>query len=165
MKVGHISKKSFKRGEESVSYLEMILRVPMMESATFTVASNKDKSKENAPDFNIFFSINRKGDSYPSALVGALWNRVSDSGVEYKSGYIETPAVTTGKMYIAVFATKVEEGVQKSYSHDVIWSAPQQRDESSYTENSYAQPSNSTPQTQKPQIAHEYIPQDEEIPF
>lgn len=127
MKIGHISKRTYKAGEETKSYLEMIIRPPMMESATFTIVANKEKKNQNEPDFNIWYSINRKGERYPSTKVGALWNKISDQGVEYKSGSIECPVVDGGNMYIAVFPSKVNEGEEITWSHDVLWSPPKQQ--------------------------------------
>jgi uncharacterized protein (DUF736 family) len=168
MKIGHICRKEFKQGDKIVKYLEMIVRAPMMESATFTIAQNTEKQKENAPDFNIFYSINRKGDKYPSALVGALWNKVSDRGVEYKNGYIETPAVAGGKMNISVFNAIAKENQEITWSHDVLWSAPKTQNEAPSYDGGYA------PAPVRPVVVHETIPADalpvidineDEIPF
>jgi len=166
MKIGHVQKRSYKAGEEVKSYLEMIVRPPMMESATFTVSVNKDKVNANEPDFNIWYSFNRKGEKYPSTKVGALWNKVSDKGTEYKNGSIECPAVPGGKLNISVFATKVKEGEEIDWSHDVLWSPPRAQESGGYSDGGYA-----APYTGKPIVEMvdangnvEVIPEDE-IPF
>jgi uncharacterized protein (DUF736 family) len=167
MKIGHVSQKSFKSGEETVRYLEMIIRPPMMESATFTVSANKEKQNPNEPDFNIFFSINRKGDNYPSARVGALWNKISDKGTEYKNGYIETPAVPSGKMNISVFASTKKDGQEISWSHDVLWSAPvsQTANSGSYSDGGYAAPSYKPTIVVKDADGNETELSEDQIPF
>jgi len=141
MKIGHVSKKSYKAGEEVKSYLEMIIRPPFMESATFTVSANKEKLNPNEPDFMIWYNFNRKGEKYPSTKVGALWNKTSDKGTEYKNGSIECPAVQGGKLSISVFAAKVKEGEAVEWSHDVLWSPPLASNNSNgYSDGGYAAP-------------------------
>jgi len=167
MKIGHVSKKSYKAGEETKSYLEMILRPPMMESATFTVSPNREKKNPNEPDFNIWYSINRKGERYPSTKVGALWNKISDKGTEYKNGHVECPAVMGGKLNISVFATIVNEGEACEWSHDVLWNPPKpQSNESAYEYGGgYAAPVGKPTVVVQDADGNETVMAEDEIPF
>lgn len=166
MKIGHVSKKSYKQGEEVKSYLEMIIRPPMMESATFTVSANKEKLNPNEPDFNIWYSFNRKGEKYPSTKLGALWNKVSNNGTEYKNGSIECPAVQGGKLSISVFAAKVKEGEEIDWSHDVLWSPPKPQSDNGYSDGGYAPAYTGKPVVEMVDVNGnvEVIPEDK-IPF
>lgn len=164
MKIGHISKRSYKAGEETKSYLEMIVRPPMMESATFTVSSN-DKKNPNEPDFNIWYSFNRKGERYPSTKVGALWNKESDSGVKYKNGSIECPAVPGGKLSISIFEAKVKEGESIDWSHDVLWSPPRAQSDNGYSDGGYAAPYTPPPVVYEKSAMPDVEINEDEIPF
>lgn len=167
MKIGHVSKKNYKVGEEVRSYLEMIIRPPMMESATFTVSANKEKVNPNEPDFNIWYSFKRKGEKCPSSKVGALWNKTSDSGTEYKNGSIECPAVPGGKLNISLFVSKAKEGEEIDWSHDVLWTPPRVQEASnSYNDGGYAAPYSGKPVVEIVDANGnvEVIP-DSEIPF
>jgi uncharacterized protein (DUF736 family) len=148
MTIGHISKQSFedKATKKQVSYLEMVIRPPMMESATFTIQHVKPETKrnENEPDYVIWYRAPQKSKyPYPSARVGALWNKIGkESGLEYKGGHIEHPLAPGGKINIAVYVAKPKEGDTLPYSHDVVWSAPKpQSNEGGYSDGGYAAPS------------------------
>lgn len=149
MTIGHISMQSFidKATEKQVKYLEMVIRPPMMESATFTIQHVKPEAKknENEPDYVIWYRAPQKSKyPYPSARVGALWNKVGkESGLEYKGGHIEHPLAPSGKIYIAVYAAKPKEGETLPYSHDVVWSAPMRstQNDYAYEDGGYAAPS------------------------
>lgn len=165
MKIGHVSKKFYKSGEETKSYLEMIIRPPFMESATFTVSANREKQNPNEPDFNIWYSFNRKGEKYPSTKVGALWNKVSDKGTEYKNGSIECPAVAGGKLNISVFAAKVNEGEEIEWSHDVLWSPPVKQEESGSYGGGYAAPVGKPVVEMRDADGNTTVIPEDEIPF
>ena len=149
MNVGVVNKKSFQTsdgngGKKNQAYLEMSIRPPFMTSATFTITLNKDKTKENAPDYHINYSYNRRGENYDRVRVGALWNDVSEAGNEYKRGHIESPMFPNGKMYIAVVEARQIEGMPPpTQSHNVLWSPP--RADSSEIQNSNGY--NQTPQS------------------
>jgi len=130
--IGVINKKSFEINEGGVkkkkSYLEMSIRPPFMESATFTLTANTNRDNDAAPDFIINYSFNRRNEKYRRARVGAIWNETSESGLIYKRGHIESPIFPGGKMYFAIFEAKPFEGEDPAsitWSHDVIWTAPQ----------------------------------------
>jgi uncharacterized protein (DUF736 family) len=131
MTIGNVVQKSFESNGKVVKYIEMIIRPPFMNSATFTISENKNKDKESAPDYFINYSYNRKNETFRRVRVGSLWNKVSDNGVQYKSGYIETPAVSTGKLYITLFKAKQfeNEAQAPNWLYDVIYQAPQTKKE------------------------------------
>lgn len=156
MTIGHISKQSFedKGTKKLVSYLEMVIRPPMMESATFTIQHVKPETKrnENEPDYIIWYRAPQKSKyPYPSARVGALWNKIGkESGLEYKGGHIEHILAPGGKINIAVYVAKPKEGETLPYSHDVVWSAPKpQSNEGGYSDGGYAAPYTPPPVTIK----------------
>lgn len=130
MTIGHVIIEYI--GEEKKRHLKLVVRPPMMESGTFSIYPNSNKEKENEPDWYIWFNFNRQHDKvkFPSTQAGALWNRVGkQSGNRYFGGYIETPGVQGGKMYISIVEAK-KEGETLPYSHNVLWSAPSENRES-----------------------------------
>jgi hypothetical protein len=79
MTIGNVIQKSFEKDGKAVKYIEMIIRPPFMQSASFTISENKNKDKENAPDYFINFSYNRKDETFRRVRVGSLWNKVSEN--------------------------------------------------------------------------------------
>lgn len=124
----------------------LIIRPPFMESATMMVVPNTKKNP-NEPDFSIFWNFSRKGEKYKSTKVGAMWNKIGQqNGTPYKDGYIESPAINGGKLYITVFEARSEEGEELTYSHDVMWNPPKNNSGSSqndfaYNDGAYRAPS------------------------
>ena len=149
MNIGTIKRKSYK----DKPYFELSINMAFMPKATFTVRANEDKQNDNAPDFHIYYKLERK------TRVGAIWNKVTDAGMEYKQGHIETPFAQNGKLEIAIFASKKldNEDVAPTWTHDVVWSAPRPA----------SQDNNQTQNTQAPtQNSVTVIDIDEdEIPF
>jgi len=140
-------------GKREKQYLEMSIRPPFMQSATFTITKNDKGDNENAPDYLINYSYNRKNEKYPRARVGALWNKTSQDGqTTYIGGHIESPLFATGKIYISVFAAKAFEGMPPpTHRHDVVWSPPlstNQNDEANYGEYQQQAKSYQAPQQQ-----------------
>jgi uncharacterized protein (DUF736 family) len=169
MNIGIINKKQFTIGtgenQKVQTYHEMSLRPPHMESATYTISPNKKKQKENEPDFNIYFSFNRKNEKYRRAKVGAIWNKVSDSGVKYKSGELKSPAFPSGRLHFAVFEAKPLEGEDPSsitWTHDIIWSPPQTESERESNQNTN-ESSNTNYTTPPPETTIDI--DEDEIPF
>lgn len=145
MNIGVINKREIQIDGKTHKYHEMIIRPPFMESATFTISPNKKKenSKKSEPDFKIYFSYNRKGEKYRRVEAGALWNKKSDSGVEYKSGNIQSPIFPGGILYFSVFAAKPFEGENPesiTWTHEVIWIPykPTEEQSNSKTETQYS---------------------------
>ena len=128
MNIGYVKHKTNGlTGAERKEWFELGIRMPFMESATFTISANKKKenSTKQEPDFKIYYSYNRKGEKYRRVEAGALWNRTTDDGLlEYKSGNIQNPLFPNGILYFSVFAAKPFEGENPeniTWSHDVIW--------------------------------------------
>lgn len=153
MNIGITQIKTFKiddgaGGKKDKSYLEMSIRAPFMESATFTISKNEKKESESAPDFLINFSFNRKGENFPRSRAGALWNKVSENNLEYVGGHIESPLFPSGKIYISLFLAKQYENMPPlTHRHDVVWSPPRQASAAQDSNQEYSQ----TPQSYKPQ--------------
>ena len=161
MNIGVINKKYFeiKEGGEKKKkqYLEMSIRPPFMESATFTLTQNANKENEAAPDFIINYSYNRRNEKYRRVRVGAIWNDTSEGGLAYKRGHIESPVFPGGKMYFAIFEAKPfdgEDSASITWTHEVVWSPPKEKDEN---ENSEKQA--------PPQHNYEENIDEDEIPF
>lgn len=161
MNIGVINKREIPIGDgKTHKYLEMSVRPPFMESATFTISPNKKKenSEKVEPDFNIYYSYNRKGEKYRRVKVGAIWNKTSDDGIEYKSGNIQSPIFPNGILYFSIFTAKPLEGESPesiTWTHDVIWSPQRPTEE---------QNRNNTETTQKQQLTEIDIDENE-IPF
>lgn len=180
MNIGITNIRSFKvddgnGGKKDKAYLEMSIRPPHMESATYTITKNENKENDNAPDFYINYSFNKRGENYPRVRAGALWNKSSDGELEYKGGHIESPLFANGKMYIAVFEAKQREGFPPpTHRHDVAWSPPRQTQESSeysQTNQTYQAPTQNQTQSYQPQAQTQssQVPtieiDEDEIPF
>lgn len=55
-----------------------------------------------------------------SNVVGALWNKTSQSGKKYISGYIESPVLPNGKIFITLF----EGGENSNVLYNVVYNQP-----------------------------------------
>ena len=102
MNIGYIQQKGMKakvEGEKDIVWYEMSIRVPFG-SATLTMSKRKPREgdAENAPDFDLWFSPNRRGESFDRMKAGSLWKKISEKQNEYLSGYIESPFIPKGKM-------------------------------------------------------------------
>ena len=146
MNIGVITQNSrtVKKDGEDVQqqWLEMAIRPPFMSSATFSVHPN-NKTKDNEPDYNIWYNFSRKGENYRGTKVGSLWKKKSKDGkTEYFSGHIENPIVANGKMYITVFKAKPmgnEKAEDINWIYDVIWQ-PYQANNNNNQSNGYTPP-------------------------
>lgn len=149
MNIGVINKKQIIVNEKPHQYLEMIIRPPFMESATFTVSVNKKKedSEKKEPDFKIYYSYNRKGESYRRIEVGAIWNKITNDGLKYKSGNIQSPIFPNGTLYFSIFEAKPFEGEKPesiTWSHEVVWTPyrPNEEQSSNNSNSNYNQNTN-----------------------
>jgi uncharacterized protein (DUF736 family) len=126
MNIGYVKHKSNGvEGEGRKEWFELGIRPPFMQSATFSMHKNKNKTKATEPDYKIWTNYNRKGENFRGVEVGALWKKVQRDGVTpYFAGHIETPAVGTGKLYISLFETKLFQGEKAAdidWIYDVNW--------------------------------------------
>ena len=169
MDIGIIKKIVYtpKGSNEQKSFLEMSLRPPLMSSSTFMIVPNRDKQKDNEPDFNILYNFSRRGENYKPTKVGAIWNKTSKDGqTQYKDGYIEQPLMVTGKFYISIFTAKAKDGETLQHTHNVIWSPPFKKDDEQQYETVYE--TYQTPQetyTTQNEQNNIQVQDDDEIPF
>ena len=161
MIIGIVNKKQFatvdaNSGEQKTqSYNELIIEAPFLSRETFTLTPNKDKKVQSAPDFNINWSMNKKGEKYRRSRAGALWKKVDENGQEFYSGQIESPIFPNGSLNIAIFQVKIYENDNKNditWTHEVSWKPFKQSASSLNTSSS-----NSIPEIE--------IIDEEEIPF
>ncbi len=167
MTVGYVQQKEMKKGEEVRRWFEMSIRVPFGTcTLTMTKRKPKDGDAENAPDFDLFFSPNRKGETFDRMKVGSLWMKISEKQNKYLSGYIESPFITNGKMYISVVSYIHQEGMPvQPILYNVLWSAPQTSGQNSnYQPDDNQRGSSDTQQTTSANIPEIDINEDE-IPF
>ncbi len=100
MNVGRVNQREMKiKDGNIVKWLELTLRY-QGGSFTATITKVKEKKAENSPDYDIFFSPNRRGEKYDRVKCGSLWMKVSEKGNPYMSGYVESPAFASGKIYL-----------------------------------------------------------------
>jgi uncharacterized protein (DUF736 family) len=155
MNIGNVSQKSFTVGsgenQKVQKFLELIIRPPFMESATFTITQNKKKQNDNEPDFNIFYSYNRRGEKFRRVKAGAIWNKTKGD-LEYKTGHIETPLMPNGKLNITLFKAKQLEGetVAPTWIYDVVWSFYKAEDDSNNSSSNYNAPAYHSESTNTP---------------
>ena len=71
---------------EKFSCYEMLVTPPGMNPFRVYVVEVKDKNKENAPDYTIFYSVANITSKIKSFKIGSLWNKVSEKGTNYLSG-------------------------------------------------------------------------------
>ncbi|NOQ32433.1 MAG: DUF736 family protein [Helicobacteraceae bacterium] len=167
MKIGITTVQTIGQGENKTTYLQMSVRPPFMESATFTITKNTNEQKaENEPDYYINYSFNRKNEKFPRVRAGAIWDKVSDNGqTEYKSGVIESPIFQNGKIHIAIFEAKpIDENTPLTHRHDVVWSPPQLNQNNEQQKHSQAQTQGTTNMPSTNSIPTIDIDEDE-IPF
>ena len=177
MKIGHIRRE---KGKDDKTWLVMDLAIPLAGRTRLTVSLNRSKQTgSNQPDYHLWYNMNARGQSdYKSARVGSLWNKRSrDGATEYKDGYIEHPFAPGGRMQIAVFAAKPQDGETLSYTHEITWNPPRGAASGGGYDGGYAEPAYTPPQppqTQSPQQASpnphpQELPEidinEDEIPF
>jgi len=177
MNIGYVQQKEYKKGEDRIKWFEMSIRVPFG-SCTLTMAKRtpKEGDAENAPDFDLWFSPNRRGESFDRMKAGSLWMKTSEKGNTYLSGYLESPLIASGKMYISVVKYVHQEGMKfQPILYNVLWSPPRENNESSEQNGGnyggYSNPQTTYPTDQNNQTNGQYasIPEvdidEDEIPF
>ena len=122
MTIGYITKEKIETKDGAKSYLQMTVRVPFG-SFTATISKNKN-DKQGTPDYDIWFSPNRKGETFDRMKIGALWLKTSAQGNQYLSGNIESPLINTGKMWISVVKFNRQEfsKAPDNVIYSVLWS-------------------------------------------
>ena len=112
--------------------MEVSVRVPFG-SCTFALTKVKEKSQDNSPDYSLFFSPNRRGESFDRIKAGSLWMKTSEKGNPYMSGYIESPLLPGGKIYISIVKYNHMEGMPvQDILYNVLWSPEEKRRDDDY---------------------------------
>jgi len=160
MNIGVVNQKIIQvgsgEGKKQIPYLEMLIRPPFMQWASFTISQNKKKAKENEPDWNIYYSFNGKGEKYPRTRCGAIWDKIKDD-LKYKTGYVDMVGGENGRLNITLFQAKHLEGQDPesiTWAYDVVWNHYKGENEESTTSsnNSNATPSYGKNETPIPEI-------------
>ena len=148
MKIGFVKQNEYKvKDSKVVKWLEVVIRVPFG-SCTLTLTKVKEKSQDNSPDYHLFFSPNRRGENYSRMKVGSLWLKVSEKGNTYMSGYIESPLVTAGKIYLSIVKyTPMENMPVEDILYNVLWSPNEERKENGSDYAPYIPPTEQAPTT------------------
>ena len=126
MNVGYFKRKSYKNAEGAdVGYIGGVIVIPFLRPLEVVMLSSSAEDKKKNQDFPEFQLALQKTKVYEGQrqIIGALWRRQSKDGTKnYISGFIETPAVPSYKVYIALF--NAGEKAKEDVLYDVVWSAP-----------------------------------------
>lgn len=147
MTAGHVQQKEYKVKDGSITkYMELSLRVPLG-SFSATLTKVKEKPNDNSPDYNLWWSPNRRGESFDRVKIGSLWMKTSEKGNPYMSGYIESPVFQNGKIYISVVKYTPREGMPvQPILYNVLWSPEQRRDGNNDYQSAYTPPPTPAPE-------------------
>ena len=131
MNVGYFKRKSYKNADgEEIYYIGGTIMIPFLRPIEVVMLSTSAEDRKKNQDFPGFHLVLQKTKGYEGSrqIIGALWNRQSKDGTKsYLSGFIETPAVPSYKVYIALFnaGKNAKEGVV----YDVVWNAPRRSEQ------------------------------------
>ena len=167
MNIGNVQQKEYKAKDQSIiKWLEVAIRVPFG-SCTLTLTKVKEKTQDNSPDYSLYFSPNRKGESLDRNKVGSLWMKTSEKGNAYMSGYIESPLLTNGKIYISIVKYQALEGMPvQNILYNVLWSPEEkQKEYSDYQQNYTHTSSFEAPTTTTTAVPVVMDIEEDEIPF
>ncbi|MDM5264696.1 DUF736 family protein [Sulfurovum sp. XTW-4] len=144
MTIGFVRQKEEEINNQMVKWLELSVRIPIG-SFSATMSKVKDKKESNSPDYNVYWSPNRKGESFDRVKIGSLWMKKSEKGNEYMSGYLESPLFQNGKIYIAIVKYTPSEGMPvQPILYNILWSndnfTKSNQSQSNEPESSYAGP-------------------------
>ncbi|MDL0088505.1 DUF736 family protein [Campylobacter gastrosuis] len=123
MNIGYFTNMSYQDTNNNiVPYVGGVIVLPFLEPLNVAMISTPKEQKAknpNSPDF-IVAAIKPKGYEGLRQIVGALWNKTSQSGKSYISGYIESPVFANGKIFITLF----EGGENSKVLYNVVYSQP-----------------------------------------
>jgi|GEM_PF-1949433 len=154
MTIGHIVKLTNKeKGDKYKEWLQLIIEPPFMGRLSATMFENKNKNKDNEPDFFLYENISKRGDkdkfegkTFKVRQIGAVWRRVSKDGkTNFLALSIDTPLVYGGRFNFSAFETKVPPETNAEnyfWLYDCVWKPykPSGNNSSFYTSNDYAEP-------------------------
>jgi len=154
MTIGHIVKLTNKeKGENYKEWLQLIIEPPFMGRLSTTMFENKNKNKDNEPDFFLYENITKRGDkdkfggfTFKARQIGAVWRRVSKDGkTNFLALSIDTPLVYGGKFNFSAFQSKaVDEAVEQEHFwlYDCVWKPYKANNNNSsyYNNGDYAEP-------------------------
>jgi uncharacterized protein (DUF736 family) len=133
MDIGKVYKDQYKHkvsGDMIDTIIMDIRTITLMKSFTISVNVLKFPSgkigsaiaegKEDHPDYHIWANFSKRGESLPSQMVGNLYNKRSDEGVNYKKGHIFDPFVSPHKIYFALFAVKDDRKINDKHIFNVV---------------------------------------------
>jgi len=98
------------------------MQVPFRTKESFLIVQNKEKKQEKEPDF-VLFGLYGK--------IGAVWNKISEKNVEYKSATIEMAELINGKYEVAKFhftLFKNDDENKKEVLYRAVFSGSTQQD-------------------------------------
>ena len=124
MNVGYFKHKTVKdqNGVEQ-KFIGGMINIPFMrpiECSLIITPPEELAGNQKAPIYKIAL-YKPKGWEVSRQIIGGIWSAVSKDGkVNYFKGHIETPLVAGGRVYIALFEPKEDNGLM----FEVTWSAP-----------------------------------------
>lgn len=154
MLIGHlVPMNNGEQGEGFREWQQLIIEPVGMGRISATMVENRNKSKENEPDFILWENISKRGDkekfggkTFKPRQIGGIWRRTSrDRNTNFLAASIDTPLVYGGKFNFSLFATKVPEGQNPEdyfWTYDAIWSPykKENNNSSNNSSNDYAAP-------------------------
>lgn len=160
MNIGHIVlMNNGATGAEYKEWNQLIIEPVGMGRISATMVENKNKRKENEPDFILWENVTKRGDkekfggkTFKPRQIGGVWRKVaSGSGMNFLAASIDTPLLYGGKLSFSLFETKVPEGQNPEdyfWSYDAVWQPFKKENNSNsrYSQtNDYAEPTTYTP--------------------
>lgn len=150
MDIGKVYKEQYKHktsGEMIDTIIMDIRTITVMKSFTISVNVLKFPSgkigsaiadgKEDNPDYHIWANFSKRGESLKSQMVGNLYNKKSEDGVNYKKGHIFDPFVSPHKIYFALFEVKADRKISDNHIFNVV-AEPQKVQRSIYQDHNAA---------------------------
>ena len=160
MNIGHlVPMTNGEAGENFREWQQLIIEPVGMGRISATMVENKNKRKENEPDFILWENVTKRGDkekfngkTFKPRQIGGVWKKVaSGSGISFLAASIDTPLLYGGKLSFSLFETKVPEGQNPEdyfWSYDAVWTPfkKENNNNNRYSQtNDYAEPTTYTP--------------------
>ena len=153
--IGRVYKSSYQKGAQTIDTIVLDIRtITVMKQ--FTISVNKLKypdgninstavrGKEEHPDYHIWASLAKRGESGMSEIVGSIKNAVSENGLKYKRASLFDPFVSDKSIYFTLFAVDNEKKKDENHLYNVV--AQPYRNPNNDNSTQQAQPSYNAPQ-------------------